>query len=253
MVLGGAMFTFDKLNKDFTSVDKVPAIAEFMPSRYIYEGLIVHQYKHNNYKKNFFAIEQQESMADFKQVHYLPELRELLNKCVVHVLDDGDRGEKDFVKDLELLQNELSKEVSRVPTIAFEQLEAVNPEAFDSKTGDRIEAYLNQLSNHYRDLFNTANAQKDQFITHNLNTDPERFNRIKDDHYNECILHCTGNSRKTKYCVRAMPWFKWPTPSTSCRSPKTCGPSVPTFLLRPSTLAVATSKHSGSTSLWYGY
>lgn len=187
MVLGGAMFTFDKLNKDFTSVDKVPAIAEFMPSRYIYEGLIVHQYKHNNYKKNFFAIEQQESMADFKQVHYLPELRELLNKCVVHVLDDGDRGEKDFVKDLELLQNELSKEVRRVPTIAFEQLEAVNPEAFDSKTGDKIEAYLNQLSNHYRDLFNTANAQKDQFITHNLNTDPERFNRIKDDHYNESV------------------------------------------------------------------
>lgn len=187
MVLGGAMFTFDKLNKDFTSVDKVPAIAEFMPSRYIYEGLIVHQYKHNNYKKNFFDIEQQESMADFKQVHYLPELREILNKCVVHVLDKGDREEEEFTNDLQLLQNELSKEVRRVPSVAFEQLEAINPKDFDSKTGDSIEAYLNQLSIYYRDLFNTANAKKDQFITHHLNTDPERFNRIKDDHYNESV------------------------------------------------------------------
>jgi ABC transport system ATP-binding/permease protein len=47
MVLGGAMFTFDKLNRDFTSADKVPLVADIMPSRYIYEGLMVHQYVHN--------------------------------------------------------------------------------------------------------------------------------------------------------------------------------------------------------------
>ena len=75
------MFTFDKLNKDFTSVDKVPAIAEFMPSRWIYEGLIVDMYKNNKYNSAFFEIEQKESSADFKQVHYLPELREILVKC----------------------------------------------------------------------------------------------------------------------------------------------------------------------------
>jgi hypothetical protein len=187
MVLGGAMFTFDKLNKDFTSVDKVPAIAEFMPSRYVYEGLIVHQFKHNNYKKNIFDIEQQESMADFKQVHYLPELREILNERMVHILDENDLSDKKHINDLELLRNELTKEQKRVPEIAFDHLADLSPDSFSVKVGNKADAYLNQLLDHYRSSFSEANALKDQFISINLNADPDRFNRIKDDHYNESM------------------------------------------------------------------
>ena len=77
-----AMFTFDKLNKDFTSVDKVPLVAEVMPSRYIYEGLIVHQLKHNNFKKHIFDIELKESKSDFKSVFYIPKLEEVRNNFV---------------------------------------------------------------------------------------------------------------------------------------------------------------------------
>jgi ABC-type multidrug transport system ATPase subunit len=187
MVLGGAMFTFDKLNKDFTSVDKVPAIAEFMPSRYVYEGLIVHQYKHNNYKKNFFDIEQLESQADFKQVHYLPELREILNERLVHILDENDLTDKKHVNDLELLRNELAKEMQRVPEIEFNHLADLTPGSFTVTAGNKADAYLNLLLDHYRTQFSKANALKDQFISVNLNADPDRFNRIKDDHYNESM------------------------------------------------------------------
>ncbi len=38
MSLGGAMFSFDKLNRKIGSVDKVPLIAEFMTSRWGYEA-----------------------------------------------------------------------------------------------------------------------------------------------------------------------------------------------------------------------
>jgi hypothetical protein len=47
MILSGAMFSFDKLNRYVSRVDKVPVIAELMVTKWSYEALMVHQYKDN--------------------------------------------------------------------------------------------------------------------------------------------------------------------------------------------------------------
>ena len=57
MVLSGAMFSFDKLNREIGNVDKVPMIAEFMPTRWTYEALIVSQFKDNKYSQTQFTKE----------------------------------------------------------------------------------------------------------------------------------------------------------------------------------------------------
>jgi len=41
MILGGAMFSFDKLNRTIGTVEKVPLVAEFMASKWAYEALMV--------------------------------------------------------------------------------------------------------------------------------------------------------------------------------------------------------------------
>ena len=41
MVLSGAMFPFDKLNRKIGNVEKVPVIAELIPTRWTYEALMV--------------------------------------------------------------------------------------------------------------------------------------------------------------------------------------------------------------------
>ena len=187
MVLGGAMFTFDKLNKDVTSLDKVPAVAEFMPSRYIYEGLIVHQYKHNNFKKNLFEIEMQESSTDYKNVHYLPELKQLLNEIMVYVMDGKDRKDKKFLNNLQLIKNEVQKEMKRVPEISFNNLQQLNPNQFTEEIGKSVEDYISKLSQHYKSLFAKANYLKEQFITINLSEQPDKFNQIKDEYFNESV------------------------------------------------------------------
>jgi len=189
MVLGGAMFTFDKLNKDFTSVDKVPLVAEVMPSRYIYEGLIVHQYKHNNYKKNVFNVELQQSSSDFKNVYYLPELEEVLDACRV-----ADKDSKAYKNDLALLRNELSKEMKRVPAIEFKSLDQLHPESFNEEVAANAKAYIGQLKDHYRDIFNQADNTINRFLSENIRNNKERFNAIKDAYYNESI---TDIVRKT--------------------------------------------------------
>jgi ABC transport system ATP-binding/permease protein len=187
MVLGGAMFTFDKLNKQFTSVDKVPAVAEFMPSRYVYEGLIVHQYKQNNFKANFFDIELEESKTDFKQVHYIPELRQILNECSMHLINGLPLTDKTYINNLELISNEIGKELRRVPNLKFDLADKITPEGFNPEIATALDGYLNDLLIHYRNIFTKANSLKDRFISSNLDQDAGRFNRIKDDYFNESI------------------------------------------------------------------
>ena len=57
MVLSGAMFPFDKLNRTIGSVDKVPVIAELLPTRWTYEALMVTQFKDNRYGNSFYNFE----------------------------------------------------------------------------------------------------------------------------------------------------------------------------------------------------
>ncbi len=81
MVLSGAMFNYDKLNRTVGSVDKVPVIADIMVTKWSYEALMVHQFKDNKFEKVFYNIEKQTSSADFKQVYLIPELQKNLDKC----------------------------------------------------------------------------------------------------------------------------------------------------------------------------
>ncbi len=188
MVLGGAMFTFDKLNKDFTSVDKVPFVAEWMPSRWIYEGLIVHQYKHNNFKKNIFDIELIESKADFKQVYYIPELQDILASCKTALTDESKMKDKTFISDLALLKNEVTKENKRVvEALRFKEVENLSPDKFNEQTATNLSNYLNVLKQQYGKMFFAANGKKEKFIEANIRADKQKFERIRDEHFNESI------------------------------------------------------------------
>ena len=187
MVLGGAMFTFDKLNKDFTSVDKVPFVAEWMPSRWVYEGLIVHQYKHNNFKKNIFNVELQESKADFKQVYYIPELQDILESCKTALKDEIKVNDKSFISNLALLENEIAKENQREGSIRFNDVKSLSPDKFNEETAINLSNHLSILKTRYSKLFFAANSKKEKFIEANIRANKEKFERIRDEHFNESI------------------------------------------------------------------
>ena len=85
MVLSGAMFSFDKLNRNVSSIDKVPLIADIMPTKWVYEALMVHQFKDNNYEKYFYDLEKERSNSNFKIVYYIPELTKRLDAVTEEV------------------------------------------------------------------------------------------------------------------------------------------------------------------------
>ncbi|MBN2166567.1 MAG: ATP-binding cassette domain-containing protein [Marinilabiliaceae bacterium] len=187
MVLGGAMFTFDKLNRDFTSVDKVPFVAELMPSRWVYEGLMVHQYKNNSFKKNLFDAELKISRASFKQAYYFPELEQVLDNCEEYLVNPDKENELSFINDLELLRNELSKEIRRVSYVKFDDIDKINSEYFSKEVVQNVRNYFESLKSHYNEEFISADEYKEKSISYFLKADAERFNYIKDHFYNESI------------------------------------------------------------------
>ncbi len=185
MVLGGAMFTFDKLNKDFTSVDKVPFVAEFVPARYAYEGLIVYQYKHNAFKSILFDVEMQESKADFKQVYYLPELKTILERC--HDVLNAEYKPASYASDLALLKNELGNEMRRQPGIDFTVRDQLTPAEFTHDVYSATLDYIGQLEQIYSEIFINANTKRERTIEYMLEKDKDKYNYLKDAYFNETV------------------------------------------------------------------
>jgi ABC-type multidrug transport system ATPase subunit len=127
MVLSGAMFSFDKLNRKIGNVDKVPIIAELMPTRWTYEALIVSQFKDNRYSKTeynkshetYFMLQKIISEAEFNKINRIKVLQEALQTTLFEYTSNPKKmgnNEDQLLKKsirkfskLDLLWNELSK------------------------------------------------------------------------------------------------------------------------------------------------
>ena len=185
MVLSGAMFSFDKLNKAVGSVGKVPWIAEIMPTKWSYEALMVHQFKDNRFQRYFYKVKKEESIADFKQVYLLPELNKRLDLVIDEFKSTGQI--KNTADDLKLIKNELSKENVLVPSIVFEQMNILIPEKVNSELFDLLRLHLAKLDDYYSREFVIATTQRENMIASYMEQDPGLYNRNKDMYHNESV------------------------------------------------------------------
>lgn len=193
MALGGAMFTFDKLNRSIGSVGKVPVIAELMPSKWAYEALMVNQYKNNKLSKQFFEVEKQESNADFKKVYYIPTLKERL-QYVVDNKNSTDKKIQEMVSaDIKLLRNEISIQLQEDPGLSFSHLEQINEKDFNDDLAFRIELFLNDLDKFYSDKFQEAYEKKERFIAFFMDKGDNYYNNLKNEYQNESLKEIVKN------------------------------------------------------------
>ncbi len=190
MVLSGAMFSFDKLNRAVGSFGRVPLIAEFMVTKWGYEGLVVRQFKDNDFHKTFYDIEKVERNADYKTVYYIPELEKLLNENL-DLLDKGIEDTKvraKFNTNILVLRNSLFKEINFLaPSIPFAFFDKLTPDLFDFETAFATVDYLDELKNHYSKIFQLANQKRDRIISHLVSTNPRLYEAKRRAYHNESI------------------------------------------------------------------
>lgn len=198
MVLSGAMFPFDKLNRKIGNVDKVPFIAELMPTRWTYEALMVSQFKDNKYSQvvytvdndNYYLLQKKISEADFNKVYRIPELR----KAVESSLSEYRNNPKNTVNDtqvlmnkklrnfskLELLKNELDA-FSRIygfPKFRYESY--LTPYEFNPVIADSVSSYLSRMDELFNRISNSASDKRDRFYYAN----DKVLNQMRDNYYN---------------------------------------------------------------------
>lgn len=187
MILSGAMFPFDKLNRSISSVEKVPLIAEIMPTKWSYEALMVNQFKNNKYEQRFYDLEKEESEANFKQVYFIPELEKALKYVRTH-LDQQDKPKirEQMKSDLGMLKNEISEEIERTG-MEFALINQLNINEINDAVIAETEGYLERLDRHYGDQFNAANKRLNNIKNYLLNKNAKAFRKLKDDYYNESV------------------------------------------------------------------
>lgn len=203
MILSGAMFSFDKLNRVVGRIDKVPLIAEFMPTKWSYEALMVKQFKDNDFTRKFYFLEKDESRADFKRVYLIPELKERLNRIDKEIRNIS---QVDITKsDLKILYNEIKNENRLAElyatdnsgnnqadeaypgSVIFNDVELLNPKDFSLKVGRSVYTYLNELDLYYKQVYQLANQRRQNIINYYMENNPEQYKEVRDRYHNESI------------------------------------------------------------------
>lgn len=185
MVLSGAMFPFDKLNRLISRVDKPPLLAEFMPTKWSYEALMVHQFKDNRYQHYFYAFEKQISHADFIQGYYIPELRKRLDR--IGDQQDARKDSSVFFSDKLLLSNEIRKQVQLTPDVKFPLPALPSVDEFTNNMLVAARQYLDSLDAFYNKIFLQYNAMKENRINFMLTQNKEMYYRLYDSYFNENV------------------------------------------------------------------
>ncbi len=187
MILSGAMFSFDKLNRNVSRIDKVPVIAEFMVTKWSYEALMVHQFKDNKFMKSkLYELEKEESQSDFKKVYWLPELTERLERI------NNELSNTSVIAmaagDLQVIANEVAKEsVLNKDVPAFAHIENLVPGKFNMETSALVADYLKALDSYYGKRFEVVSRQKDNYFNFYLDRDPDAWDELRDNYHNEGV------------------------------------------------------------------
>jgi len=191
MSLGGAMFSFEKLNRFLGSVDKVPIIAEIMASRWVYEAIMVYQYTNNAFEKDYYEIDKTMSIADFKQVNYLPVLEEKIDEALSAIEEmDVEKINKDSLINIQeealaLVKNELSKEVNRIKEIEFKNLQILERKNFNDSSSEIVRTYIKELDSYYNKMFTKADNEKQNKINSLNSKSPGSYNKRRQMYMNE--------------------------------------------------------------------
>ena len=188
MVLSGAMFSFEKLNRAVGSFGRVPLIAEFMATKWSHEALVVHQFKDNEFHKHFYEIEKVERNADYKNVYFIPELEKYLNESIEALCGNDEESKHKLTLDLEVLYNSLYNEINYLaPGIPYSYLDQLNIKNYSYEVAYATFDYLDDLKKHYNKIFQDANQRRDRLISHLVSTNARLYEAKRKAYHNESI------------------------------------------------------------------
>ncbi len=187
MILGGAMFPYEHLNKWIGGGYDVPKIAEVIPSRWAYEAMMVEQFTNNAWGKTFYDIDQKISASDYKSNYWLNQLEEDLSFCKRNINSQIDSVQKMNQQKLEKLLNELHCEARNNSNIELDAIQTLQNKELSADLVSKLRVQLALLSASYQGIYKTSTRQKETYIQNKLSQDKEAFTSLRDQNFNESV------------------------------------------------------------------
>ena len=185
MVLSGAMFPFDKMNRSLGSVDKVPVIADIMPTKWTYEALMVTQAKDNEYDRLVYNLNKTISISEYNIVERLPAIKSAINKTL-EVFRQKGLSDENPAK-LNLIRNEFNEIAMSGIKEPFRQADMLNPAGFNHLVAESAIEYINELNDLHIRISNSAEIRLDFFIEENRESLDNLYDRYHNIRLNDIV------------------------------------------------------------------
>ncbi len=164
LILGGALFSYEKINKLAGGGFQVPLVAEFMPSRWAYEGLMVKQFKDNDYQKSFFELDQKISNSSVKSHYWITDLQTKIDYCRMNLFNKNDSVVKNIKNNLTVIKNEFEKELKINPFFKYKNTYLIDKNLVDQSILADVKLQLELLNMYYEKVYDTTSYIKEKFL-----------------------------------------------------------------------------------------
>ena len=188
LILSGVVVGFDKLNPKITSEDKVPMLGEVMASRWAFEALMVSQFTSNAYERNFYLQDKIMGQSEFKTIYLIPRIESDLEYAHLGIENNGEDSAA-YAYHLKTIQNELSKELSRIGRDNFPDIDKLTYDEFNVEVYNSTREFIKKLKDYYNRRFKKASEEKQAVLAGFISTDQrkEEFNKLRIGHENDMV------------------------------------------------------------------
>jgi len=200
LLFSGVIVKFDKLYPLFASQSGVPWVGNIMASRWAYEALAVNQYKNNSYEQHFFGFDKERKYCNWKKDYWVKELQNKVNQSRKYIEEETPER---LSYSWGVIRNELLKEQSHVAGLDLPDLSSIVPSQIDAELLNEIESKLNSLFDFYRDKYNKAATDKEEYVTELTSTEEgkELLIQMKDSFMNESLQDFVTNKNELQVIV----------------------------------------------------
>ncbi|HJX71667.1 MAG TPA: ABC transporter permease, partial [Bacteroidales bacterium] len=162
LLFSGVVINFQNMNDKIKTEKYVPVIGDMMISRWVYEGLMVTQFKDNRFERNFYDEDQAISTASYIKSYLIPELRDLSNECFQNIEKKKmyDRTNRNF----SIIKNELDKIYSYSGINPGKLIDSLHFESYTTAIHHQLSALLDRIEMHALGRYRSATNKKDKIF-----------------------------------------------------------------------------------------
>jgi hypothetical protein len=182
LLFGGGIIPLDSLS---SKKGYPPLASDVIVCRWAYEAMMVHQFTHNAYTRNFYEIDREISESRINAYYYLPIMKEQVEYCQDRNHPSGDTA----ANMLEHIQKKLRYYPKQYDLFGYENIDSLTQRSFSDRIANDLSEYLEylnmQLFSIYHDALQKRNF-KEQEISKSLG---DRYLQdLQDNYTNQAVI-----------------------------------------------------------------